>query len=223
MGNNSSLNQKKLNEEYRKMVHTYWLFCPRCYHISSVKPIILEDELYISLYCKCIYDERQFMRFEELLKLIREKKTINDFCKRHKNSLGFLYCIFCEKWLCKDCFLYHKENYPLHLLSDTPVKLKEYCFKHDKDLAIAYCRTCEKNICLLCYRDKQKLRHDIIMLDNQKDGETINKMWETYLEKQTLFITKNAQLKNQMIKMINDDKDLDEGEKNKFIEKINLY
>ena len=223
MGNNSSLNQKKLNEEYRKMVHTYWLFCPRCYHISSVKPIILEDELYISLYCKCVYDERQFMRFEELLKLIREKKTINDFCKRHKNSPGFLYCIFCEKWLCNDCFLYHKENYPLHLLSDTPVKLKEYCFKHDKDLAVAYCRTCEKNICLFCFRDKQKLRHDIIMLDNQKDEDTINKMWETYLEKQALFITKNSQLKNQMIKIINGDKDLDEGEKKKYIEKVNLY
>ena len=223
MGNNSSLNQKKLNEEYRKMVHTYWLFCPRCYHISSVKPIILKDELYISLYCKCLYDERQFMKFDEFMQLIREKKTINDFCKKHKNSIGFLYCIFCEKWLCDDCFLYHKENYPLHLLSDIPIKLKEYCFKHDKDLAIAYCKTCEKNICLVCLRDKQKLRHDIIILNNQKYEENINKMWDTFLEKQPLHIAKNSQLKDEMIKIINDNKDLVEAEKKKFIEKINIY
>ncbi len=49
MGNKTSLNQKKKNDEYRKMIQNYWLFCPTCFQISSVKPFILEDELYISL------------------------------------------------------------------------------------------------------------------------------------------------------------------------------
>ena len=81
-------------------------------------------------------DERQFMPFEELLKLIKEKKAIGNFCKKHKNTPGFLYCIYCEKWLCEYCFLSHKENYPLHLLNHIPVKLKEYCAKHPIDLAV---------------------------------------------------------------------------------------
>ena len=153
MGNKTSVNQRRLDEEYKKIIHIYWFFCPRCFHISSVKPFILNDELYMSLYCKCIYDERQFMPFEELLKLMQDKKAIGNFCKKHKSTPGYIYCIYCEKWLCDYCFLWHKENNPLHLLSNIPVKLKEYCMKHEKDLAVGYCKSCEKNICEVSLRD----------------------------------------------------------------------
>ena len=49
---NKTVNQRKLDEEYRKTTRNYWLFCPYCFQINSSKPFILDDELYISLYCK---------------------------------------------------------------------------------------------------------------------------------------------------------------------------
>ena len=213
MGNKTYVSPKKVSDEYRQIHHTYWLFCPRCFHISNVKPFLLGDELYMSLYCKCLYDERQFMPFEELLKLIKEKKSIG-FCKKHKNTPGFLYCIYCEKWLCDYCFLYHKDNYPSHLLNHIPVKLKEYCAKHPKDLAVGYCKSCNINICDTCYRDKQKIRHDIFLFGNSDNKDLSEKNWEIFLEKQYQHATKNLELKNEMINNINNAPNLNEQEKN---------
>ena len=106
------------------------------------------------------------MPFEELLKLMQDKKAIGNFCKKHKSAPGYIYCIYCEKWLCDYCFLWHKENNPLHLLSNIPVKLKEYCMKHEKDLAVGYCKSCEKNICEVCLRDKQGMKFSCSMIRN---------------------------------------------------------
>ena len=208
MGNKAYVNPKKVNDEYRQIHHTYWLFCPRCFHISSVKPFLLGDELYMSLYCKCIFDERQFMPFEELLKLIKDKKAIGNFCKKHKNTPGFLYCIYCEKWLCDYCFLYHKENYPSHLLNHIPVKLKEYCTKHTKDLAVGYCKSCNMNICDACYREQQKIRHgdDISLFGNSDNKDLSEKNFDVFLEKQYQHATKNSELKDEMINNINKNK-----------------
>jgi WD40 repeat protein len=222
MGNRTSINKRKLNEEYRKIIQNFWLFCPRCFQISSVKPFILEEDLYISLYCKCLYDERQFMTLEELLKLIMGKKTLGNFCKKHKNSPGFLYCIICEKWLCDYCFLSHKENYPHHLFNHIPLRLREYCFKHEKETAAAYCITCEKNVCEVCLRDKQKLRHEIFMFNNPKHKIVYEEKWETFLEKQFLHASKNEEYKSDMFNLINDSKDLNEVEKNNLLQKLNL-
>ena len=222
MGNKTSINKRKLNYEYRKIIQNYWLFCPRCFQISSVKPFVSEDDLYISLYCKCLFDERQFMTIEELLKLITGKKSIGNFCKKHKNSPGFLYCIICEKWLCDYCFLSHKENYPSHLFNHIPIRLREYCFKHEKDMATAYCITCEKNVCEICLRDKQKLRHEIFMFKNPRHKILYSEKWETFLEKQFSHVTKNLEYKNEVINLINESKDIKEEEKNKLIQKINI-
>ena len=222
MGNKTSLNQKKKNDEYRKMIQNYWLFCPKCFQISSVKPFILEDELYISLYCKCLYDEKQFMSLDELLKLIMGKKTLGNFCKKHKNIQGFLYCIICQKWLCDSCFLSHKENHPSHLLNHIPVKLREYCSKHEKDIAVAYCITCEDNVCEICLREKQKLRHEIFMFKNPQYSKVYQEKWETFLDKQFLHASKNSEYKDEMINNINGSEELSEEEKNSLIKKINI-
>ena len=222
MGNKSSVSKKKLNEEYRKITHTYWLFCPRCFQMSSVRPFIFNDELYISLYCKCLYGERQFMPFEELLKLVMSKKPIGNFCKKHKNAPGYLYCIICEKWLCDNCFLSHQISYPNHLLNHIPVRLKEYCFKHEKDPAVAYCKSCEKNVCEICLRDKQKLRHDINMFEDPQHNIKCDEQWNLFLEKQSLHSKKNYDLKTEIINNINNNKDLKEDEKKNLKEKINI-
>ena len=222
MGNKSSINKRKLNEEYSKIIHTYWLFCPRCFQISSVKPFILNDELYISLYCKCLYDERQFMPFEDLLKLVMSKKAIGNFCKKHKNSQGFLYCIFCEKWLCDNCFLSHRISYPNHLLNHIPVRLKEYCYKHEKDLAVAYCKSCEKNVCEICLRDKQKLRHDIKMFLDPQLKIKCDEQWNIFVEKQSSHAKKNYELQDDIIEEINNTEELTENEKKDLKEKINI-
>ena len=214
MGNKTLVNPKRVSDEYRRIHHTFWLFCPRCFHISSVKPFLLGDELYMSLYCKCLYDERQFMPFEDLLKLIKEKKSIGNFCKRHRNNQGFLYCIYCEKWLCEYCFLSHKENYPTHLLNHIPVRLKEYCAKHPKDLAVGYCKSCNMNICEVCYKDKQKIRHDIFMFENSEHIDESERNWEAFLEKHYQHATKNLELKDEMINNIDNDPNLNDQEKN---------
>ena len=96
MGNKTSINQRKLNEEYNKIIQNYWIFCPRCFQISSVKPFILENDLYISLYCKCLCDERQFMTLDELLKLIMNKKIMGSFCKNIKIHQDFYTALFAK-------------------------------------------------------------------------------------------------------------------------------
>ena len=222
MGNKTSINKRKLDYEYHKIIQNYWIFCPRCFQISSVKPFILNDELYVALYCKCLYDERQFMNLDELLKLIRGKKTLGNFCKKHKNSNGFLYCIICEKWLCDYCFLSHNEVHGNHLFNHIPIKLREYCFKHKRDSAVAYCITCEKNVCEICLKDKQKLRHEIFMFNNSRHKVIKNEKWEIFLEKQFLNSSNNMNYKNDIIKNINECKDLSQEEKNKLIEKVSL-
>ena len=222
MGNKTSVNQRKLNEEYRKMVHTYWLFCPRCFHISSVNPFIFDDELYISLYCRCIFDERQFIPFEELLKIIMGKKAIGNTCKKHKYSPGYLFCIFCQKWLCDYCFLSHKETFPSHLLNHIPIILRESCNKHEKEIAVGYCKTCDKNICEICLREQIKLRHDIFFLNHRNNKILCDKKWEEFLDKQRLYSIKNLEFKIEMINEINNDKNLKEEEKKNLIQKLNI-
>ena len=219
---NKTVNQRKLDEEYRKTTRNYWLFCPYCFQINSSKPFILDDELYISLYCKCRYDERQFMLFDKFLDLIIGNNSSGYFCKKHKSSKGFLFCIFCEKWLCDYCFLSHREDYPSHLLNHFPVKLREHCYKHEKELAVAYCVTCEKNICQTCLIDKQRLRHEIFLFNNPQHKKKYKEKWKTFLEMHVLHESKNFEFKEDMINDINKNKEIGEEEKNKLIQKINL-
>ena len=221
MGNKTSENQKKIDDEYHKSIQNYWLLCDICYQICSVKPFILEDELYISLYCKCRKDERKYMTYDDLLKLIMGKQTDGNFCKRHKNSQGFLYCIICQKWFCYSCFLSHKEKHPSHLFNQYPVILREYCSKHEKDLAVAYCKTCENSVCEICLRDKQKLRHEIFMLKNPNHTKVKQEKWDTFLSKEFLHVSKNSEYKDEMISNIKGSEELTEEEKNSLIQNIN--
>ena len=223
MGNKTPINSQKLKEESDKIINTCLLFCSRCFHICSVKPFILKDDLYVSLYCKCLYDERKFMPFEDLLKLSSEKKVKDNFCNRHKKKSGFLYCIFCEKWLCDSCFIKHKTKHPSHHFSHIPIKLKEYCDKHQKNIAVGYCKTCESNVCVNCLKDTQKLRHDVYEFNNQNTKDISENSRNLFMEKQNSHNKKNLELKDEMINNINNTYDLKEQEKKSLIEKIDLY
>ena len=91
MGNKTPINSQKLKEESDKIINTCLLFCSRCFHICSVKPFILKDDLYVSLYCKCLYDERKFMPFEDLLKLSSKKKVKDNYFLEYAEYAGNYY------------------------------------------------------------------------------------------------------------------------------------
>ena len=64
MGTKSTISYKKLSEEYLNSQSTHWMYCPYCYSIPSIKQFLKKGELYISIYCKCLYDKKETMTFK---------------------------------------------------------------------------------------------------------------------------------------------------------------
>ena len=221
MGNKTSVNQKRLSQEYLNTHSTHWMYCPRCFLIPAIKPFLMKGELYISLYCKCLFEEKEFMLFEDYVKLIMKKKVTGYFCKRHKTSEGIIFCISCEKWLCDSCFLWHKEKYPKHLFNKIPIRLKEYCHRHEKEQAVGYCKNCAKNVCENCKIGKIKLRHDLFNFYDEGNISKCDKTWNSFLDLQITHSTKNEKSKDEIINLINNCKEISEEEKNNIINKVN--
>ena len=221
MGNKNTVNEKTLSQEYLNTHSTHWMYCPRCYLIPAIKPFLMKGELYISLYCKCLYEEKEFMVFDDYVKLIMKNKATGYFCKKHKSVEGFLFCISCEKWLCDSCFLWHKEKYPKHLYNKIPIRLKEYCHRHEKELAVGYCKLCAKNVCQNCKIAKIKLRHDLFNFDDEDNIANCSKKWNSFLEKKNTHSLNNEKSREEVINLINNSKDISDEEKKNIINKIN--
>ena len=221
MGGNNSINQKKLSEEFLNTHSSHYMYCPRCYLIPSIKPFLMKGELYISLYCKCLYDEKEYMTFESYVQLIMKKKETGNFCKKHKSTEGFLFCISCEKWLCDSCFIYHKEKYPKHLYNKIPIRLRQYCHRHEKEQAVGYCKNCGKNVCKNCLEAKMKLRHDVFIYYDKENAICITKKWNSFLEKHMSHTSINEKLKEEVINLINNDKNISDEEKKNWNKKLN--
>ena len=224
MGNQNSVNEKKLSQEYLNSQSTHWMYCTKCYLIPVIKPFLMKGELYISLYCRCLYEEKEFMTFDEYIKSITvddKNSKIKYYCKKHKSVEGFLFCISCEKWLCDFCFLSHKEIYPKHLYNKIPIRLKEYCHRHEKEEAVAYCINCHKNVCVNCKIAKLKIRHDIFDFDDPEKISDCNKKWNLFTETHISNSTNNEKSKEEVIKLINNCKDISDEKKKKVINKIN--
>jgi hypothetical protein len=213
-------NLKKISEEYLKSNSIYWMYCPKCYLIPSIKPFLMKGKLCISLYCKCLYDEKLFMTFQEYIDLLNNNKTTGNFCKKHSYTEAVLFCISCEKWLCNNCFIAHKEKYPKHLFYNIPVRIKEYCHRHEKELAVGYCNKCSKSICENCKIAKKKLRHDIFEFNPTDNIERCNKKWNSFSELHVSFKCKNEKLLKEVINLINDSKDMSNDDKNNLINRL---
>ena len=221
MGNKNTVNKKALSQEYLNSHSTHWMYCPRCYLIPAIKPFLMKGELYISFYCKCLYEEKEFMVFDDYVKLIMKNKTTGYFCKKHNSVEGFLFCISCEKWLCDSCFLSHKEKYPNHLYNKIPIRLKEYCHRHEKEIAVGYCKLCAKNVCQNCKMAKIKLRHDLFNFDDEDNLANCTKKWNNFLEKKNSHSLNNEKSKEEVINLIKNSKDISDDEKKNIITKIN--
>ena len=180
MGSSSigQVNQKKMTLSIN---NNYWIHCPRCYLIPSIKPFLMKGELYVSLYCKCSLDEKEFMPLEKYKEILTQKKEPEEFCKKHKSVKGHLFCITCEKWLCESCYLSHEQKYQKHLFNKLPIRIREYCHSHEKEPAVGYCNGCLKNICENCVKMKLKLRHDIFEFKDKEFIEKCNKKWTSFI------------------------------------------
>lgn len=220
MGTTNTIDQNILNKELSNIHTSNYMYCPRCFLIPLIKPFLMKGELYISLYCKCLFDEKEYIPFESYIQLITKSKSILNSCKKHNSVDGFLFCISCEKWLCDCCFISHKEKYPKHLYNKIPIRLREYCNIHEKENAIGYCNNCGKNVCKNCYDSKIKLRHEIFMYNDKNHINIIKKKWNSFIEIHTNFFPINEQFKNDMTKIINNSKDISEEEKKKLMKKI---
>ena len=224
MGNQNSVNKKTLSKEYLNTLSTHWMYCTKCFLIPAIKPFLMKGEIYISLYCRCLYEEKEFMILDEYIKSItinQKKNGIKYYCKKHKSVEGFLFCISCEKWLCDFCFLSHKEKYPNHLYNKTPIRLREYCHRHEKEQAVGYCLNCHKNICENCKIAKLKIRHDIFNFDDPEKISDCDKKWNHFIQVHISHTTNNEKSKEEIIKLINECKDISDEEKKNRINKIN--
>ena len=219
MGTNSLVNKKC--EDYLKSNSVHWMYCPRCFLVPSIKPFLMNNELYISLYCKCLYEEKEFMSFDEYINLIMNKKITLHNCKKHKSTEAIVFCISCEKWLCDFCFSYHKEKYEKHLYNKVPIRLKEYCHRHEKELAVSYCNNCSKNVCENCKIAKIKLRHDLFNFDNKENVSRCDKKWNQFMDVNITYSSGNEKLKDEINNLIINSKDIKEEEKVDLKNRIN--
>ena len=222
MGNQNYIDINAIKKEYLKAKQTKYLYCTNCFLVPLIKPFLVKEKLYISIYCKCSNDEKQYMPFETYIELIMKYKKQKNFCKKHKSTKSFLFCLICEQWLCNLCIISHKQINPLHIYSQIPIRLIEYCRIHQKQKSIGYCNTCGTNICNKCYEAKLKLRHDAFKYDINYINQ-FNKIWNSnnFAEIHLNFFSKNEKIKNEMINLINNSKDISDEEKNMWNNKIN--
>ena len=213
MGAKNTVNKRKICEDYLNSHSTHWMYCPRCFLIPAIKPFIMNNELYISLYCKCLYEEKEFMSFDEYINLIMNKKVTLHNCKKHKSTVAIVFCISCEKWLCDFCFVYHRQKYENHLYNKIPIRLKEYCHRHEKELAVSYCNNCSKNVCENCKIAKIKLRHDLFLFDDKENVHRCEKKWNKFMDINVAHSSSNDKLKEEINKLIVNSKDMSEEEK----------
>jgi len=220
MGTKSTISYKKLSEEYLNSQSTHWMYCPYCYSIPSIKQFLKKGELYISIYCKCLYDKKETMTFDDYEKLIMKSK-VQGVCKKHSNTEGFLFCITCEKWLCNLCYISHKKKYSNHLFNKIPIRLKEYCYRHEKELAVAYCKICSKNVCEDCKIEKEKLRHELFIYYDKENVVRCNNKWNDFIQLHMTFNSRNEKNKEEIIGLIKKSNDISDDDKNNLINKIN--
>lgn len=223
MGNNNTINQKKLIEEIENK-NSQYLYCPHCFSIPSIKPFLMKGELFISFYCKCLIDKKEYLTFDSYAKLIANDIIKGYFCEKHKSVKGFLFCITCEKWLCGNCITSHQEKYPNHIYNKIPLRLKEYCHKHEKELATGYCYKCGNNVCQKCLEENMKLRHEIFIHYNKENIILINKKWSSFMDIYLAHSNLNDKLKEEIINLIQNDNDIPDEEKKTMVDKvINSY
>ena len=224
MGNNPGEHKELSKEKIKKISHSHWMFCTRCFLIPSIKPFLLKGDLYVSIYCKCLYDEKEYKSFDEYKNQIMNFKAEENLCKKDETIKKDLFCIYCEKWLSDSCFFSHKEIYPKHLCVKIPLRLREYCHLHEKEPAVGYCNNCKNNFCKLCLQTKLKFRHDIFLHNDKEQINRKEKKFNVFLESRKNFSELNETLKQDMIKIINDNKDILDEEKKIWVNKIiNAY
>ena len=223
MGNNNTINQNKIIEEIKDK-NSQYLYCPFCFLIPSIKPFLMKGELFISFYCKCLYDKKEYLTFDSYTKLITNDSIKGNFCEKHKSVKGLLFCITCEKWLCDNCITSHKDKFPNHIYNKVPIRLKEYCHKHEKELAVGYCYKCGINVCQRCLEENIKLRHEIFIHDNKENNNRINKKWNNFMDIYLAHSTLNDKMKGELINLIQNDNNITDEEKKAMVNKvINSY
>ena len=223
MGTINTIDQNILDKEKLKILSSKYMCCTNCFSIPLIKPFLMGGKFYISIYCKCLNDERKYMLFDDYTQLITKSIDNQNFCSRHKSLKGFLFCITCEKWLCGSCYFSHKQEYQNHIYNVIPVRLKEYCDIHPKENAVGYCNSCGTNACKKCYDCKIKIRHDVFLYRNNKDIKKMNKKWNynNFTEIHLEYFTKIEKIKDDIINLINNSKDISDEEKNLWNNKIN--
>ena len=219
MGNNNTINQNKIIEEIKDK-NSQYLYCPFCFLIPSIKPFLMKGELFISFYCKCLYDKKEYLTFDSYTKLITNDSIKGNFCEKHKSVKGLLFCITCEKWLCDNCITSHKDKFPNHIYNKVPIRLKEYCHKHEKELAVGYCYKCGINVCQRCLEENIKLRHEIFIHDNKENNNRINKKWNNFMDIYLAHSTLNDKMKGELINLIQNDNIITDEEKKAMVNKI---
>lgn len=65
----------------------------------------------------------------------------------HQNNEAIVFCRTCEYWLCKQCYIIHKND--SHKLDPNKNHVSEKCSKHKNDFE-QYCSDCNLNLCKEC-------------------------------------------------------------------------
>ena len=170
----------------------YLNLCPTCH---SFIEILNENEKFIMFKClNCDENKENKLAIEDYLKSL---KNINKcfFCKIHKNSENWKFCVQCKTIICNDCINQHNDcNGTLMNFDEIGTKCLEHPnIKNNEN--IYYCKTCKKHICKECIKTKQHTSHikaDFVEILSEDEKNNIKKINESLKQLQ-----KNTEKENE--------------------------
>ena len=214
MGNSLEIDEKTLREDKLTTLNPQWIVCSDCYSIPLVRIFIENNQVQITINCKCLTrGKEKFSLSEYKLLILKKRPIINKPCYIHSKKKSLFYCLNCEKWLCQECF-YNNHKKLKHIYHTISVKMIPKCNNgHYNSKAYGYCVKCDKNLCKECILIQKKFQHQIMMFDDVNLNLKKDKKWEQFTKLKYDVLNNNRILKNTIIQKLSKGKDIEKNSK----------
>lgn len=133
------------------------IYCRKCLYIPLIQ-LLVDIEIKVKVICPC---GTKIKLLNDYIKEIQSELPTN-YCEKllsHSNNKSSSYCITCQLYLCRECYIKHKVKYKSHSFFPTKiyVQIKKYNDKHKHWNYLFFCLECFSQVCLLC--DRTHIEH----------------------------------------------------------------
>ena len=152
--------------------------CPKCNQIPLISVYSHKDVTKIRFECLCSNKSSStiFDYVAELERIINS----NHFCEviqQHNTLRADAFCAQCNKWLCKECLIYHNGLHSSHQIQNIPIRTNLICQKHKDQNIDIYCKNCKESLCRICFNENHK-GHKMEKFEDLNKKVDLNKIKE---------------------------------------------